>query len=85
MGITVAVGVVAGPETVAGVTIGRILALGVDLLPGAGPAATLLGVATRGVGLILAVGGSDEHELYNILKKVYRKKIARHNESIIKK
>lgn len=59
MGITVAVGVVVGFVTVAGVTIGRILALGVDLFPAIAAAVTLLGVDTTGVGLILAVGGSD--------------------------
>lgn len=48
-----AVGVVTG----AGVTIGRMLALGVDLLPAIGEG--LLGVAATGVGLMLAVGGSD--------------------------
>lgn len=53
VGMTVAVGVVAG----AGVTIGRMLALGVDLLPAIGEG--LLGVAATGVGLMLAVGGSD--------------------------
>lgn len=51
--MTVAVGVVTG----AGVTIGRMLALGVDLLPAIGEG--LLGVAATGVGLMLAVGGSD--------------------------
>lgn len=59
VGITVAVGVVVGFVTVAGVTIGRILALGVDLFPAIAAAVTLLGVETTGVGLILAVGGSD--------------------------
>lgn len=59
MGITVAVGVVVGFVTVAGVTIGRILALGVDLFPAIAAAVTLLGVDTTGVGLILAVGGSE--------------------------
>ncbi len=48
-----AVGVVAE----AGVIIGRMLALGVDLLPAIGEG--LLGVAATCVGLILAVGGSD--------------------------
>lgn len=57
--MTVAVGVVVGFVTVAGVTIGRILALGVDLFPAMAAAVTLLGVETTGVGLILAVGGSD--------------------------
>lgn len=41
-----------------GVTIGFILALGVGLF--AVTAWGLLGVATRGVGFMLAVGGSDE-------------------------
>lgn len=59
VGMTVAVGVVVGFVTVAGVTIGRILALGVDLFPAMAAAVTLLGVETTGVGLILAVGGSD--------------------------
>lgn len=59
VGITVAVGVVVGFVTVAGVTIGRILALGVDLFPAIAAAVTLLGVDTTGVGLILAVGGSE--------------------------
>lgn len=54
-----AVGVVVGFVTVAGVTIGRILALGVDLLPGMAVAVTLLGVDTTGVGLMFAVGGSE--------------------------
>lgn len=51
--MTVAVGVVTG----AGVIIGRMLALGVDLLPAIGEG--LLGVAATNVGLMLAVGGSD--------------------------
>lgn len=51
--MTVAVGVVTGP----GVIIGRMLALGVDLLPAIGEG--LLGAAATGVGLMLAVGGSD--------------------------
>jgi len=59
VGITVAVGVVVGFVTGAGVTSGRILALGVDLFPAIAAAVTLLGVDTTGVGLILAVGGSD--------------------------
>lgn len=54
-----AVGVVVGLVTVAGVTIGRILALGVDLFPAIAAAVTLLGVDTTGVGLIFAVGGSE--------------------------
>lgn len=53
VGMTVAVGVVTG----AGVNIGRMLALGVDLLPVIGEG--LLGVAATNVGLMLAVGGSD--------------------------
>lgn len=53
--MTVAVGV--GVVTGAGVIIGRMLALGVDLLPAIGEG--LLGVAATGVGLMLAVGGSD--------------------------
>lgn len=55
VGITVAVGV--GVGTAAGVIIGFILALGVGLFDGL--AGGLLGVATRGVGFILAVGGSE--------------------------
>lgn len=55
MGITVAVGV--GVGTVAGVIIGLMLARGVGLLPGL--TGCLLAVATTGVGLMLAVGGSD--------------------------
>lgn len=55
VGITVAVGV--GVGTTAGVIIGFILALGVGLFPGM--AGGLLGVATRGVGFMLAVGGSE--------------------------
>lgn len=58
-----AVGVVVGFVTVAGVTIGRILALGVDLFPGIAAAVTLLGVDTTGVGLMLAVGGSEAQAL----------------------
>lgn len=54
-----AVGVVVGLVTVAGVTIGRILARGVDLFPAIAAAVTLLGVDTTGVGLIFAVGGSE--------------------------
>lgn len=59
VGITVAVGVVVGVVTVAGVTMGRMLARGVDLFPAMAAAVTLLGVDTTGVGLMLAVGGSD--------------------------
>lgn len=54
-----AVGVVVGLVTVAGVTIGRMLALGVGLFPGMAAAVTLLGADTTGVGLMLAVGGSE--------------------------
>lgn len=43
--------------TAAGVIIGFILALGVGLFEGM--AGGLLGVAARGVGFILAVGGSE--------------------------
>lgn len=50
-----AVGV--GVGTGAGVTIGLMLALGGGLFPGM--AGGLLGVATSGVGFILAVGGSE--------------------------
>lgn len=39
--------------------MGRILALGVDLFPAIAAAVTLLGVDTTGVGLMLAVGGSE--------------------------
>lgn len=53
--MTVAVGV--GVGTVAGVIIGLMLALGVGLLPGL--TGCLLAEATTGVGLMLAVGGSD--------------------------
>ncbi len=60
VGITVAVGVRMG--TVAGVTIGRMLARGVDLLPGEG-LGLLLGDGVLGVGRMLAVGGSDRLEL----------------------
>lgn len=52
--MTVAVGV--GVGTVAGVIMGRMLALGVGLFPGF--TGCLLPVVT-GVGLMLAVGGSD--------------------------
>ena len=58
--MTVAVGV--GMETVAGVTMGRMLARGVDLLPEVG-LGLLLGDVVLGVGLMLAVGGSDVLEL----------------------
>lgn len=50
-----AVGV--GVGTVAGVIIGLMLARGVGLLPGL--TGCLLAVATTGVGLMLAVGGSE--------------------------
>lgn len=55
-----AVGV--GMGTVAGVTIGRMLARGVDLLPVEG-LGLLLGDGVLGVGRMLAVGGSDMLEL----------------------
>lgn len=60
VGITVAVGV--GMVRVAGVTMGRMLARGVDLLPGEG-LGLLLGDGVLGVGRMLAVGGSDRLEL----------------------
>jgi hypothetical protein len=66
LGITVTVGVVVGFVTVAGVTTGQILALGVDLFPAIAPAVTLLGVETTGVGLILAVAGSVVLELTEV-------------------
>ena len=50
--MTVAVGVGVG-----GVIMGLMLALGVGLLPGL--TGCLPGVATSGVGLMLAVGGSE--------------------------
>lgn len=53
--MTVAVGV--GVGTVAGVIMGLMLARGVGLFPGL--TGCLLPVATTGVGLMLAVGGSD--------------------------
>lgn len=53
--MTVAVGV--GVGTVAGVIMGLMLARGVGLFPGL--TGCLLAVATTGVGLMLAVGGSD--------------------------
>lgn len=55
VGMTVAVGV--GVGTGAGVIIGLMLARGVGLFPGL--TGCLLAVATTGVGLMLAVGGSD--------------------------
>lgn len=58
--MTVAVGVAV--VTVAGVIIGRMLALGVDLFPGM--AGGLLGVAATGVGFMLAVGGSEVLALF---------------------
>lgn len=72
VGITVAVGV--GVGTVAGVIIGLMLARGVGLLPGL--TGCLLAVATTGVGLMLAVGGSDVLALnrdkdYDRTKKIY--------------
>lgn len=57
--MTVAVGV--GTGTV-GVTIGRMLARGVALLPGEG-LDLLPGDCVLGVGRMLAVGGSDKLEL----------------------
>lgn len=53
--MTVAVGV--GVGTGAGVIMGLMLALGVGLFPGL--TGCLLAVATTGVGLMLAVGGSE--------------------------
>lgn len=53
--MTVAVGV--GVATGAGVIIGLMLARGVGLFPGL--TGCLLAVVTTGVGLMLAVGGSD--------------------------
>lgn len=58
--MTVAVGV--GTGTVAGVTMGRMLARGVALLPREG-LGLLLGDGVLGVGRMLAVGGSDRLEL----------------------
>lgn len=55
VGMTVAVGV--GVGTVAGVIIGLMLARGVGLFPGL--TGCLLAVGATGVGLMLAVGGSD--------------------------
>jgi len=60
VGITVAVGV--GTGTVASVTIGRMLARGVALLPGEGLGLPL-GDGVLVVGRMLAVGGSDMLEL----------------------
>lgn len=68
VGMTVAVGV--GVGTVPGVIIGLILALGVGLFPGL--TGCLLAVGATGVGLMLAVGGSEVLALkqeYYILKK----------------
>ena len=59
--MTVAVGV--GVGTVAGVIMGLMLARGVGLFPGM--AGCLPDVATRGVGLMLAVGGSEVLALEN--------------------
>lgn len=53
--MTVAVGV--GVGTGAGVIMGLMLALGVGLFPGF--TGCLLAVGATGVGLMLAVGGSD--------------------------
>lgn len=61
-----AVGVVTG----AGVIIGRMLALGVDLLPAMGEG--LLGALATGVGLMLAVGGSDVLALFTDRKKILK-------------
>lgn len=61
-----AVGVVTG----AGVIIGRMLALGVDLLPAMGEG--LLGTLATGVGLMLAVGGSDVLALFTDRKKILK-------------
>lgn len=60
VGMTVAVGV--GMGMVAGVTIGRMLARGVVLLPWEG-LGLLLGDGVLVVGRMLAVGGSDRLEL----------------------
>lgn len=65
--MTVAVGV--GMGTVAGVTIGRMLARGVALLPGEG-LGLLLGDEVLGVGRMLAVGGSERLELTKKQKKL---------------
>lgn len=64
-----------GLVTVAGVTMGRMLALGVDLLPAMAAAVTLLGVDTTGVGLMFAVGGSEVLALKNmrLVSSWYRK------------
>ena len=62
-----AVGV--GMGTVAGVTIGRMLARGVALLPGEG-LGLLLGDGVLVVGRMLAVGGSDRLELMEKALKV---------------
>lgn len=66
-----------GLVTVAGVTIGRMLALGVDLFPAIAVAVTLLGVDTTGVGLMFAVGGSEVLALKNrrLVSSWYRKQI----------
>lgn len=54
--------------TAAGVTIGRMLARGVALLPGE-ELGLLLGDGVLGVGRMLAVGGSDRLELMRKIKK----------------
>lgn len=66
-----------GLVTVAGVTIGRMLALGVDLFPAIAAAVTLLGVDTTGVGLMFAVGGSEVLALKNrrLVSSWHRKRI----------
>lgn len=77
VGMTVAVGV--GVGTVAGVIIGLMLARGVGLFPGL--TGCLLAVATTGVGLMLAVGGSDvlalnrdkDQDMNNDFNNVYLK------------
>lgn len=55
--------------TVVGVTIGRMLARGVALLPGE-ELGLLLGDGVLGVGRMLAVGGSVRLELMRKIKKV---------------
>jgi len=66
VGMTVAVGV--GVGRVAGVIMGLMLALGVGLLPGF--TGCLLAVATSGVGLMLAVGGSEALALRGERKRI---------------
>lgn len=55
--------------TVAGVTMGRMLARGVALLPGEG-LGLLLGDEVLGVGRMLAVGGSERLELMRKQEKL---------------